>query len=143
MNKIEAALLFGLLLFISNVHAQDTIKKEIGYKFTPVIEIPATPIKDQYKSGTCWAYSSLSFIESEMIRMGILSLRRLRLKSLIRLLFRNLFGKSETVDLLICPVLFLPLALWLATVKDFSGVVLVISSNVETVIPLSPGVVGL
>jgi len=71
MNKIKATLLFSLLLFVSTLNAQDTIKKEAGYKFTPVIEIPATPIKDQYKSGTCWAYSSLSFIESEMIRMGI------------------------------------------------------------------------
>jgi bleomycin hydrolase len=70
MNKIRTGLVFGLFLFASTLNAQDTIKKEIGYQFTPIIEITATPIKDQYKSGTCWAYSSLSFLESEMIRMG-------------------------------------------------------------------------
>ncbi len=32
--------------------------------------IPATEIKDQQRTGTCWAYNSLSFFESEAIRMG-------------------------------------------------------------------------
>ena len=41
-----------------------------GYQFTPVIEIPATSIKDQNRSGTCWSFSSLSFLESELLRMG-------------------------------------------------------------------------
>jgi bleomycin hydrolase len=70
MKKFELGLIFGIFLFPVTLNAQDSIKKESGYQFTPLIEIPATPIKDQYKSGTCWAYSSLSFFESELIRMG-------------------------------------------------------------------------
>lgn len=70
MRKISAGLIIGIFLFSTILRAQDSIKKESGYKFSPLIEIPATPIKDQYKSGTCWAYSSLSFIESEMLRTG-------------------------------------------------------------------------
>jgi bleomycin hydrolase len=45
-------------------------KKEEGYVFTDVKRLPATSIKDQHRSGTCWSFSGLSFIESEMIRMG-------------------------------------------------------------------------
>lgn len=44
--------------------AKDTVK------FTVVKENPITSIKDQNQSGTCWAYSSLGFIEAELLRMG-------------------------------------------------------------------------
>lgn len=40
------------------------------YRFKNVVDLKATPVKDQYKSGTCWAFSGISFIESELIRMG-------------------------------------------------------------------------
>lgn len=40
------------------------------YKFTTVLENPVTSIKDQYRSGTCWAYSAISFVESEVIRIN-------------------------------------------------------------------------
>jgi len=40
------------------------------FKFTPVVNAEATSVKDQKSSGTCWSYSTNSFLESEMIRMG-------------------------------------------------------------------------
>lgn len=40
------------------------------YKFTTVLENPVTSIKDQHRSGTCWAYSAISFVESEVIRIN-------------------------------------------------------------------------
>ena len=36
--------------------------------FTPIVENPVTSIKNQNNSGTCWAYSSLAFLESEIIK---------------------------------------------------------------------------
>ena len=36
--------------------------------FTTIIEHPVTSIKNQNSSGTCWAYSSLAFLESEAIK---------------------------------------------------------------------------
>lgn len=45
-------------------------KDEGGYVFEDEIVLPATPVKDQYRSGTCWAFSGLSFLESEMLRLG-------------------------------------------------------------------------
>ena len=45
-------------------------KKSEGFEFTVVKENPITSVKDQHRAGTCWCYSSLGFIESELIRMG-------------------------------------------------------------------------
>ena len=36
--------------------------------FTTIVENPVTSIKNQNSSGTCWAYSSLAFLESEAIK---------------------------------------------------------------------------
>ena len=41
-----------------------------GIQFTGVKEKPITSIKNQNRAGTCWCYSSLAFIESELLRMG-------------------------------------------------------------------------
>lgn len=50
--------------------AQDA-KKEVpadSLVFTTVIEAPVTSIKNQNNSGTCWSYSSLAFLESEVLK---------------------------------------------------------------------------
>jgi hypothetical protein len=44
--------------------------KEEGYKFTPVVELKATPVKNQASTGTCWDFATTSFIESELLRKG-------------------------------------------------------------------------
>lgn len=41
-----------------------------GFGFKDVITIPTTSVKDQNKSGTCWCFSGLSFIENEILRAG-------------------------------------------------------------------------
>ena len=45
-------------------------QNEEGFVFTTVKENPITSIKNQNRAGTCWCYSSLSFIEAELLRMG-------------------------------------------------------------------------
>lgn len=47
-----------------------TNKKGSEYKFTVVKSIETTPVQNQGQTGTCWSFSSLSFFESELIRMG-------------------------------------------------------------------------
>ncbi len=74
MKKSLLAVLFAaVFMFFSfiSLFAQDkdTDKPE-AYKFEIVKEIPGTCVKNQYRSGTCWSFSSLSFIESELVRMG-------------------------------------------------------------------------
>ena len=40
------------------------------YEFTPVIDIPASSVKSQGKTGTCWSFSTSSFLESEIKRIS-------------------------------------------------------------------------
>lgn len=40
------------------------------YRFTVLNSIETTPVKSQGMTGTCWSFSSLSFFESELARMG-------------------------------------------------------------------------
>jgi len=40
------------------------------YQFTTVKANPITSVKNQNNSGTCWAFSAISFFESEAIRLG-------------------------------------------------------------------------
>jgi bleomycin hydrolase len=45
-------------------------KAATGYVFEDDIVLPVTPVKDQYRTGTCWSFSTLSLLESEMLRLG-------------------------------------------------------------------------
>ena len=59
---LVAALLFGMAI---SAFAQD------GYQFTDKKIIGKTvPITNQYRSGTCWCFSTLSFIEEDIIAFG-------------------------------------------------------------------------
>ena len=52
----------------SSAYAQINLLGSPKYEFTTVKELPVTSIKNQYRSGTCWCFSALSFIESEILR---------------------------------------------------------------------------
>ena len=64
--KLFNIISLAALLSTTALSAQE--KKAPEYEFTTVKENPVTSIKNQYRSGTCWCYSALSFIESEIIR---------------------------------------------------------------------------
>ena len=70
MKKIIVSALL-LAMVLPSVDAKDKKKeKEEGYVFTPVKELKITPIKNQNRSGTCWSFSAVAFLESELLRMG-------------------------------------------------------------------------
>ncbi|MBR5770337.1 MAG: aminopeptidase [Alistipes sp.] len=60
--------IFGLALGL--IMATGAMAQEFTPEFTVVKENPITSIKNQNQAGTCWCYSSLAFIESELLRMG-------------------------------------------------------------------------
>lgn len=68
---LVSSMLFALTMS-ATIQAQDTEKKvsEEGFVFTTVKENPITSVKNQNRAGTCWCYSSYSFLESELLRMG-------------------------------------------------------------------------
>lgn len=69
-----------LMLIPSVVFAQDDLIKKLEtnksdsakkkYIFIDKINLEKTSVKNQGSSGTCWSYSTNSFLESEMARMG-------------------------------------------------------------------------
>ncbi len=61
----------GLLLALPLQAQKKKDKKDKkGYSFTIEKQIPATPVKDQHRSGTCWSFASTSFLEAELLRTG-------------------------------------------------------------------------
>ena len=76
MKKLTLFAAFAALSF--SVSAQDDLINAVaanrsnnaGFKFTTVINLERSDVKDQGSSGTCWSYAGASFLESEMIRMG-------------------------------------------------------------------------
>jgi bleomycin hydrolase len=68
---MKKTLIFAFVLSLSLASAQEkTNKKGSEYKFTTIKSLDATEVQNQNMTGTCWSFSSLSFFESEMIRMG-------------------------------------------------------------------------
>lgn len=60
-----------LAFALSSVSAKDKKKTEDeGYVFTTVKELKITPVKNQNRTGTCWCFSTLGFLETELLRMG-------------------------------------------------------------------------
>ena len=64
--KIKFILSIAALAFTASAFAQ--APKAPEYEFTTVKENPITSVKNQYRSGTCWCFSALSFVESEILR---------------------------------------------------------------------------
>ena len=54
--------ILAAMLLITTASAQE--KK----KFTTIKELPITSVKNQYRSGTCWDYGTLGYLESEILR---------------------------------------------------------------------------
>ena len=70
MKKLFISLL--ILNSCLSVFAQDEVKKTNAdtFRFTTIKALPITPVKNQSSSGTCWSFSGLGMIESELLRMG-------------------------------------------------------------------------
>lgn len=60
---VSAILLYSFQLFSQN-------KISSAYQFTTIKELPVTSVKNQNRTSTCWSFSTISFLESEIIRKG-------------------------------------------------------------------------
>jgi bleomycin hydrolase len=64
MNKyFKLVILFLLVSTIAN-------SQDAGYIFTMKKELPYTSVKNQNATSTCWCFSGISMLESELLRMG-------------------------------------------------------------------------
>ena len=67
-NLLIAA--FGLFCLSAIAQDKKEETKEEGFIFTTVKENPITSMKNQNRAGTCWCYSTMGFLEAELLRMG-------------------------------------------------------------------------
>lgn len=70
MKYIIASILAGALAFNASADDKVIVPDSTGFKFTDVKVVKTTPIRDQNQSGTCWCFSTNSFLEEEMMRKG-------------------------------------------------------------------------
>ena len=71
MKKVLLSVLLSAFALSSMAQEAATASDSIeGFRFTTVDSIAITPVKDQNRSGTCWSYSTIGFLESELLRMG-------------------------------------------------------------------------
>ncbi|HAH58859.1 MAG TPA: aminopeptidase, partial [Bacteroidales bacterium] len=70
MKFLPGLLTVSLYLASFVIQAQDSIATSDGYIFKIKTELKTTPVKNQYRSGTCWSFATVSFIETELLRMG-------------------------------------------------------------------------
>lgn len=65
---VIAALAIGALA--ANAQTPRPTPKEGVYEFTVTKAIPATSVKNQSSSGTCWSFAATGFLESELLKNG-------------------------------------------------------------------------
>ncbi len=70
MKKIYYISLLLVFNFVAVSFLTAQKKPATGYEFKDIKRLPTTSVKNQYRSGTCWSFSALSFLESEMLRKG-------------------------------------------------------------------------
>lgn len=71
MNKLSLILCAAALSSQVAVSAAGKDKaQDTAFVFTDVKVNPTTSVKDQNKSGTCWSFSGLSFLEDELLKKG-------------------------------------------------------------------------
>jgi len=68
--KIRSTAILFVLIFAGFLKVAAQEKKDSGYQFTLIKELPHTPVKDQFRTSTCWSFAGSSFIESELLRIG-------------------------------------------------------------------------
>lgn len=59
-----------MFLFLSLLLSAGMIMAQNAYQFKVVKENAVTSVKNQSSTGTCWSFSGVAFLESELLRMG-------------------------------------------------------------------------
>ncbi|MCK4662062.1 MAG: aminopeptidase [Bacteroidales bacterium] len=59
-----------LMLPLAGISQKKKKNEKKEYDFTIIKEVKTTSVKDQHYSGTCWSFAAVSFLETELLRMG-------------------------------------------------------------------------
>jgi bleomycin hydrolase len=72
MKALTKLLLLALTTAFFNFNTAAVLAQDdadTAYIFETVVDIPATTVKDQHRSGTCWSFAGISFMEAEVLRV--------------------------------------------------------------------------
>ena len=69
LSYIFTCLLIAFI-FPTIIHAQNDKEETEVHQFTILYNVEATPVKSQGHTNTCWDFSTISFLESELLRMN-------------------------------------------------------------------------
>jgi len=72
MTKVNRLALFMAVVLALTLPAAAVAKgaDKPVYRFLNEAEVRHTPVKDQYHTGTCWCFATVSFLEAEALRLG-------------------------------------------------------------------------
>lgn len=70
MKKLLIFMMTALSVAVSAQTDTTAVPKDTteGFRFTTIDSVAISPVKDQNRSSTCWAFSTLGFLESEVLR---------------------------------------------------------------------------
>lgn len=66
-NILKLALALFLFAISLNIAQQNNNN---SYKFEMIYQVKTTPVKTQYRTGTCWDFATSSMFETELLRLG-------------------------------------------------------------------------
>jgi len=70
MTTINIKKLFKINLILVLLTSALLVRAQVHPDFTIVKSIPTSTVKNQDQTGTCWCFATVSFIETEAMRMG-------------------------------------------------------------------------
>ncbi len=72
MKRLVSTIFLAVTAIVTFAQTDSTeVKKDSldeGFRFTTIDSVAITPVKNQNRSSTCWAFSALGFLESEVLR---------------------------------------------------------------------------
>ena len=70
MRQIITIAMAAAVSFSAMADDKVVVPDSTGFKFTDVKVLKTTPVRDQNQSGTCWCFSTNTFLEDEILRKG-------------------------------------------------------------------------